>query len=379
MKSRQDKDKWSDISDSNMSLPCCHTNSQIKIPSTVEVAEPSAPYLILNEKTRRRMCPKISKNLDDTLLSVGEPLRNRWLIKGLIGSGGYGQIYFAHDQRSKENVAIKAEPTRRRGRVVRRMILEQKVLVRLQGQPHAPIIFGSGCEKQVNFIVMQLLSTNLGDLRKQCPLKRLSKSTAGRVMMQAIAALRDLHNIGYIHRDIKPANICFGITEQSRQRLLLVDFGLVRRFRNTDGQLRPRRDRTGFRGTLRYVSIRVHKREEQGPSDDLMALYFSLLEIIRGDLPWKDLQRQAHIKMAKEHLANDDFLKISEGFGEALREFGKAVYAMEVDDTPNYSALQEIMKEFSGNVPMTDPYDWESEYVEVVNEEYINRMLKLIF
>lgn len=114
---------------------------------------------------------------------------------------GYGQIYVARDQQTNESVAIKAEPTRRKNKLVRRMILEQRVLVRLQGQrkffmiftfyfyalAHVPIIYASGCERDINFIVMQILSVNLGDLRKQCPLQRLSKSTTARIAQQTIA------------------------------------------------------------------------------------------------------------------------------------------------------------------------------------------------
>jgi serine/threonine protein kinase len=106
----------------------------------------------------------------------------------------------ALDKQSNANVAVKAEPTKRRGKVVRRMILEQKVLVILQGRPHVPVIHGSGCEHATNFIVMQLLSVNVSDLRRQSPLNRLSKSTCARIAHQTISALRDLHNSNFIHR-----------------------------------------------------------------------------------------------------------------------------------------------------------------------------------
>lgn len=102
----------------------------------------------------------------------------------MIGSGGYGQIYYSLDTRQNDHVAVKVEPTRRNGKTVRRMILEQKVLLRLQGRAHVALMYGSGVEHDLNYIVLQLLSVNLGELRKQCPLKRFSKSTAGRIMQQ---------------------------------------------------------------------------------------------------------------------------------------------------------------------------------------------------
>ncbi|KAI6189816.1 CK1/TTBKL protein kinase [Aphelenchoides bicaudatus] len=329
---------------------------------------------IHDKKTRLRMCPKILKS-ETTLLQIDEIVRNRWHIKGLIGSGGYGQIYVASDLQTNDNVAIKAEPMKRRGKVVRRMILEQRILVRLQGHPHVPMILASGCEREINFIVMQLLSVNVGDLRKQGPLRRFSRSTSARIVQQTIAALRDLHNAGFLHRDIKAANLCFGITELSKHRLFVVDYGLVRCFKTPDGKIREQRLRAGFRGTLRYVSVSVHLRKEQGPSDDLVSLFYTFLELLRGELPWRHLQHQDQIKTAKEQLKVDDFQQISACFGEHLREFGRAVYSMRFDDEPNLCGTsrhhERLLRERSIECK-------EDNYEQVLAEEEINRHLKLI-
>ena len=111
-------------------------------------------------------------------------LANTSSLQGMIGAGGYGQIYYSLDTRQNDHVAVKVEPTKRNGKTVRRMILEQKVLLRLQGRAHVALMYGSGVEHDLNYIVLQLLSVNLGELRKQCPLKRFSKSTSGRIMQQ---------------------------------------------------------------------------------------------------------------------------------------------------------------------------------------------------
>ncbi|KAK6037995.1 hypothetical protein COOONC_24500 [Cooperia oncophora] len=74
------------------------------------------------------------------------------VLHGLIGHGGYGEIYYAVDIRSAEEVAIKVEPKKRKGRTVKRMILEQKVLLRLQGRPHIPKMIASGHDHKINFI-----------------------------------------------------------------------------------------------------------------------------------------------------------------------------------------------------------------------------------
>lgn len=116
---------------------------------------------------------------------------------------------------------------------------------------------------------------------------------------------------------------------QSKHRLYLVDFGLARVYRGADGKLKPPRQRAGFRGTLRYVSLRVHDRVEQGPADDLVALFFALLEMLYGELPWRRCTHQSEIRAAKEQLRRDDFLTVSQCFGEELREFGRYVTCLQ--------------------------------------------------
>uniref|UniRef100_A0AC34RKG6 Protein kinase domain-containing protein n=1 Tax=Panagrolaimus sp. JU765 TaxID=591449 RepID=A0AC34RKG6_9BILA len=354
------------------------TNNNSYAATTVASLQP-----IISYTTRRRMYPRINRDNKDKdsgvqpLISMGETIRQRWLIKGMIGSGGYGQIYYALDTRQNEHVAVKVEPTRRNGKTVRRMILEQRVLLRLQGRPHVALMYGSGVEYDLNFIVLQLLSVNLGELRKQCPLKRFSKSTAGRIMQQAIAGIRDVHQIGYLHRDIKPANMCFGLQETSKHRLIIVDFGLVRKYVTADGTVRPRRDHAGFRGTLRYVSLRVHNREEQGPSDDLVALLYSLIEMTHGELSWRKINNADDIKAAKEELVRDDYRHITAKFGKSMREYARAVSSMGPEEEPHYRGLQELMKEFSGGKSLSDPYDWENDYADVFAETEINRHLKI--
>ncbi|KAI1727522.1 protein kinase domain-containing protein [Ditylenchus destructor] len=302
------------------------------------------------------------------LFDKGFLLRKRWHIQEMLGKGGYGQIYLAYDQLLDTKVAVKAEPTHRNGRRARRMILEQRVLVKLQGTAHTPILLQSGLERDVNFFVLQLLSPNVGDFRKQSPIKRLSKSTTGRIVQQAISGLRDIHNIGYINRDVKPANMCFGVTPATRHRLFLIDYGLVRRFKTHGNQQRPRRAHAGFRGTLRYVSLRVHAREEPGPADDLVSLFYSMIELIRGSVPWRSLHHNNDVWAVKEKLQADSFEKISENISESIKEFGKAVTSMGPEEEPDYTALQELLKDMVGDQNISSPYDWENSYVDALSD-----------
>uniref|UniRef100_A0A1I8EVA5 non-specific serine/threonine protein kinase n=2 Tax=Wuchereria bancrofti TaxID=6293 RepID=A0A1I8EVA5_WUCBA len=332
-----------------------------------------------------RLYPKLKKrNATVPLFKIGDIVAERWIISGLIGRGGYGQIFFAMDNRGEElkGVAIKTEPKMRKGKVAKRMILEQKVLLsfkevllRLQGRAHVPLLWGSGSTNKVNYIIMQLLSQNVNDIRKQSPFKRFSRSTMARIVIQGIAGLRDIHQIGYIHRDIKPHNLCFGLSKVSKHRLVIVDYGLARRFRYPNGRVRPLRRDCGFRGTKLYASLRAHEGKDLGPSDDLVSLFYAAIEMVLGYVPWKEARKSKEVKALKEAIQEDDFQSVTEKVGEGLREFGRAVHSMDANDEPNYIALQNIMLDFTNHRQLSDPYDWDNDFEEVFRENDINQMI----
>ncbi|KAM3716408.1 putative casein kinase [Dirofilaria immitis] len=325
-----------------------------------------------------RLYPKLKKRITAVpLFRIGDIVAERWIISGLIGHGGYGQIFFAKDSREEElkGVAIKTELKMRKGKIAKRMILEQKVLLRLQGRAHVPLLWGSGSTSKVNYIIMQLLSQNINDIRKQSPFKRFSRPTMARIVIQGIAGLRDMHQIGYIHRDIKPHNLCFGLSEVSKHRLVIIDYGLARRFRHSNGQLRPLREDCGFRGTTVYASLRAHEGKDLGPSDDLTSLFYVAIEMILGYVPWKHARRNEEVKALKEAIQEDDFQSVTKKVGRGLREFGRAVYSMDADDEPNYTSLQNTMLDFTKDRRLSDPYDWDNNFEDVIREHDINRMI----
>lgn len=73
----------------------------------------------------------------------------------------------------------------------------------------------------------------------------------------------------------------------TRGRCYIIDFGLARRYTKVDGSVREQRPMAGFRGTVRYASIRAHESRDLGRVDDLWSLLYVLVEFMRGELPWR--------------------------------------------------------------------------------------------
>ncbi len=127
------------------------------------------------------------------------------------------------------------------------------MLKRMQGCPHVCKYLHCGHFEEHNYLVMELLGMNLSELRRRLtsPRQSFSPATTVRLVVQMIQSVAALHNVGFLHRDIKPSNFAVGAAPQRRQQCIMIDFGLARKYRLPNGQIRPARDVAGFRGTAR--------------------------------------------------------------------------------------------------------------------------------
>ena len=135
-------------------------------------------------------------------------------IVALLGRGGMGEVYRAHDARLGRDVAIKvlpaelaADPDR-----VRRFEREARAIAALN-HPHICQIHDVG----PGYLVLEYIE---GD-----PLcGPIPAGEAVRLALQITDALRVAHEKGILHRDLKPANIL--VTGDGRAKVL--DFGLAK-------------------------------------------------------------------------------------------------------------------------------------------------------
>lgn len=101
-----------------------------------------------------------------------------------------------------------------------------------------------------------------------------------------VKRIEKVHEERLIHRDIKPDNFLIGGTDLNKDHIYIIDFGLAKTFRDSDGKHIPYRDGKNLTGTARYASISTHKGKEQSRRDDLECIGHVLLYFIKGALPW---------------------------------------------------------------------------------------------
>lgn len=77
--------------------------------------------------------------------------------------------------------------------------------------------------------------------------------------MLQLKRIQKVHEERIIHRDIKPDNFLIGATESTKDSVFIIDFGLAKCYKNSDGQHIKFRDGKNLTGTARYASINTHK------------------------------------------------------------------------------------------------------------------------
>src|SRR5437762_3587414 len=159
-----------------------------------------------------------------TIMSLASGVRlGVYRVESLLGAGGMGEVYLAHDTRLGRNVALKvlpdlvaADPER-----IARLEREARVLAALKHQNIAAI-YGVEESAGVRALVLELVEgETLADRIARGPVPLQEALVIARQIAEALEAA---HEAGIVHRDLKPANI--KITSTSAVKVL--DFGLAK-------------------------------------------------------------------------------------------------------------------------------------------------------
>jgi serine/threonine-protein kinase len=144
-------------------------------------------------------------------------------VRSIIGKGGMGEVYRAHDTALKRDVAIKVLAGAFAGnrQQVARFVREAEVLAKLN-HPNIAAIYGlEGMEGRHALILELVEGSTLADRVAQGPVP-IDEALA--VAIQIAEAIETAHKNGIIHRDLKPSNI--KITPDGKVKVL--DFGLAK-------------------------------------------------------------------------------------------------------------------------------------------------------
>jgi serine/threonine protein kinase len=224
----------------------------------------------------------------------------RFEIQCMLGAGGMGQIYLAHDANLGRKIALKliAREFATDAHRVHRFEQEARAASTLN-HPNVCVIHDVGItETGRHFIAMEYIQgITLRDHLSRGTLKLIE---ALQVTLQAGAALASAHAFGIVHRDIKPENIML----RPDGYVKVVDFGLAKltevlpeQRRSGEVSTRVLTEPRMLMGTVKYMSP---EQLREGPVDertDIWSLGIVLYEMLTGATPFEARSRNDSIAL----------------------------------------------------------------------------------
>lgn len=203
---------------------------------------------------------------------VGERILSRFTLEERLGSGGFGTVYRAWDERLHRPVAVKVIESGRH--VTERVVREAQAAARLA---HTGIVtlYELAHDDHHAFLVTELVEgATLRDLTVR---GEISDREIAEIGADACDALAHAHAHDVVHRDIKPHNIL--VAEKSGEAKL-VDFGIARLL--DEATLTASGD---LLGTIAYMAPEQAEGERPGPEADTYSLALTLYEAWAGEHP----------------------------------------------------------------------------------------------
>lgn len=210
---------------------------------------------------------------------MGQRIAHRYRIEKLMGQGGFGKVFLAHDEQLpgqpicvvKQLNPIHTDDLETAKRLFN---LEAATLYRLGEHPQIPRLLAHIEENDQMYLVQEYIpGRSLADelIMGPMPVEQVLQDL--RDMLTVLAAVHVQH---VIHRDIKPSNI---LRRQPSGQLVLIDFGAVKALQASPGQ-----EQTVAIGSLGYMAP---EQQAAHPcfGSDLYGLGMVMLQALLGQHP----------------------------------------------------------------------------------------------
>jgi eukaryotic-like serine/threonine-protein kinase len=216
----------------------------------------------------------------------------RYEIRSLLGTGGMGEVYLAHDYQLRRSVAIKLLPsefTQNKERL--RRFEHEAYAASALNHPNILTIHEIGTEQDLHCIVTEYIEGE--SLRDRLHRRAIELREVLDVSIQVASALASAHKAGIVHRDIKPENIML----RNDGYVKVLDFGLAKLTESAPlqkqiGEDAPtqtmiKTDPGAVVGTAYYMSPEQARALEVDARTDIWSLGCVIYEMVTGRMPFE--------------------------------------------------------------------------------------------
>jgi len=270
-------------------------------------------------------------------LKRGEPVGDKYVVKGTLGTGGFAVVYRAEHTTLGRAVAIKVlhveadtSPA-----LIERFRQEARIAAVVH-HPNVLDVYDTGTLADGSpYLVMELIDGET--LYRRMARRGLTIPALVEVARQLLTALAILSERGIVHRDIKPENVMLHTPGQGLTVVKGLDFGISKNMGQCDLHLTSV---GSMIGTPHYMSPEQIRGEDVDTRSDLYALGVVLYEALTGRVPYDGASLNALVLAA----LNGDLTPVSEMRPDCPQELERIVVkAMSRSREQRYATPAEMM------------------------------------
>lgn len=290
--------------------------------------------------------PPVGPSADKAAAWIGRQL-GKYQITGLLGQGGMGVVYQAHDSSIERDVAIKLLPAELASdkKMLDRFLAEAKAAGRLT-HPHVVSIHEIGQDGDIYFIVMELMTGGSADDHLES-IGPYSPLEATRIITDACEGLMVAHTSGLVHRDIKPGNLL----QSEHGTIKVADFGLAKRVIQQSQQLTQDGQ---LIGTPYFMSPEQCESKPVDNRSDLYSLGATYYTLLTGDHPYEDAGSIVQIMYAHCHAEVLDPREVNSQIPDKCSAIIQKAMAKKPED--RYQSAEEMLTDLKAVTASSERY-----------------------
>ncbi|XP_073042274.1 casein kinase 1-like protein HD16 isoform X1 [Primulina eburnea] len=287
-----------------------------------------------------------------------------------LGKGGFGQVYVGRaisgdsisrrTGRGAAEVAIKFEHHESKGCKIGPPY-EWEVYITIMGSPGIPQLHYIDRQGDYYLMIMDKLGPSLWNFSENNS-HELSITKVACIAVEAISILEEMHSRGFVHGDVKPENLLFGPPgTPDEKKLYLVDLGLASRWKDPKSHLHVQYDQQpySFRGTSCYASVHAHLGRTASRRDDLESLAYTLIDLLRGQLPWEGFQGDNKRFLICKKKMETSPEELCSHCPRPFMSFMEYVVNLKFDEDPDYAKCISLFDGIVGASPNIRPINTE--------------------